>query len=108
MIQSDGMHGHDTTFTQEARPIRIRILIEHSVIQIEWEKLNRRTKDEIDLRVFSRRWVMAVVHDTAEAWKRNGASDPSFDRQLMVRSDDRTTYSHARASVHQLNPKRNG
>ena len=65
MIQSDGMHGHDTTFTQEARPILIRILIEYSVIQIEWEKvleLNRRTKNEIDLRVFSRRWVMAVVH----------------------------------------------
>ena len=59
------MHGHDTTFTQEARPILIRILVKHSVIQIERDKvleLNRRTKNGIDPGVFSRRWVVAVVH----------------------------------------------
>lgn len=55
MVQSDRMHRHDTTFTQEARPILISILVEHSVVEIEWEKileLNRSTKNEVDLGVF--------------------------------------------------------
>lgn len=79
MIQFNGVHGHDSTFTEIASPVLVRIFVVYPVLDVVRKQileLDRGSKLEIELRILSVIMSAPLTRDVRK--DRTSHSDQSY------------------------------